>query len=326
MPSTNFPQGFADGLSVRGMPLLQMQPGQVFWVNNSTTLNPNQRAGSNSNRGTFLDPFSTLDFAVGMCVAGRGDIIFVGPGHAETLTAAAAITLDTRGVAIIGLGAEGLRPTFTFTTAATASIVVQANDISIQNCLFISGVAALETVFDNANSIVAQNFCIDNCEFRDSSGTLNIVTCFRSGTTAQQAAGFTFTNNKVLSTMAIPTAATTCVVSQAAQARFNLSGNTVIRTAALNNTAVLLAMGANAHTFMVINGNKTVTPNTGTTAGELISGGGTASSGMVSNNLCWHLAATGLIAPTGTKLAFAENYCSITGAADKQPLLNPLAV
>ena len=51
--STNFPQGFAYGLSVRGMPLLQMQPGQVFFVGNSMILNPNQRAGSDSNRGTL---------------------------------------------------------------------------------------------------------------------------------------------------------------------------------------------------------------------------------------------------------------------------------
>ena len=46
MPFTNYPQGFAAGLSVRGMPLTQMQPGQVFFVGNSTVLNPNQRAGS----------------------------------------------------------------------------------------------------------------------------------------------------------------------------------------------------------------------------------------------------------------------------------------
>jgi hypothetical protein len=29
---TNFPGGFANGLSVRGMPLVQTQTGKVFWV------------------------------------------------------------------------------------------------------------------------------------------------------------------------------------------------------------------------------------------------------------------------------------------------------
>ena len=326
MPMTNYPQGFANGLSVRGMPLLQMQPGEVFWVNNSSVLNNNAIGGSDGNPGTFHKPFATLDYAIGRCKANRGDIIFVGRGHAETLTAAAAIALNVAGIAVVGLGAGSLRPTFTFTTVNSASITVAANDISIQNCLFISGVAALATVFDNANAVVAKDFAIDNCEFRDSSTTLNIVRCFRSGTTANQADGFTFTNNKVASIMATPTAATTAVLSQAAQARFNLSGNSIHRTAALNNTATLLAMGANAHTQLTVANNCSVTPNTGTTAGELISGGGTASDGLVSGNWVWHLAATGLIAPVSTKLAFAENYCSITGAADKSPLLNPAAV
>lgn len=323
---TNFPQGFTNGMTVRGMPLLQMQPGNVFWVNNSTVLNQGAVAGSDGNRGTWQRPFATLAFAISQCVAGRGDIIFVGAGHAETITAAAGIALNIAGVAIIGIGAGSLRPTFTFTTAATASITVAAANISIQNCLFVSGVAALATVFDNANAVVATDFAIDNCEFRDSSTTLNIVSCFKSGTTAQQAAGFSFTNNLVFSSMAIPTAATTAVVSAAAQARFNLSNNTIIRSAALNNTATLLAMGANAHTLLTVKGNRSVTPNTGTTAGELISGGGTTSSGLVSDNYVWHLAATGLIAPLLTGLGFAQNYCSITGAADKQPTLNPLAV
>lgn len=323
---TNFPQGFTNGMNVRGMPLLQMQPGEVFWVNNSAVLNKNAAAGSDGNRGTYQRPFATLTFALSQCVAGRGDIIFLGAGHAETITAAAGIALNVAGVAIIGIGAGSLRPTFTFTTAATASITVAAANMSIQNCLFISGVAALATVFDNANAVVATDFAIDSCEFRDSSTTLNIVTCFKSGTTAQQAAGFSFTRNLVTSIMAIPTAATTAVVSQAAQARFNISNNTVIRSVALNNTATLLAMGANAHTLMQVKNNYSATLNTGTTAGELISGGGTTSSGMVMENIVWHLAATGLIAPLSTGLAFGQNYCSITGAADKQPLLNPLAV
>lgn len=36
--SINFQNGFAQGLTVRGIPLLQAYPGKVFWVNNSTVL------------------------------------------------------------------------------------------------------------------------------------------------------------------------------------------------------------------------------------------------------------------------------------------------
>lgn len=146
MPITNFPQGFAAGLSVRGMPLLQMQPGEVFWVNNSSVLNAGQRGGSNSNRGTFLDPFATLDFALSSCVQGRGDIIFIGAGHAESIPDAATLMLDCAGVAIVGLGAGTLRPTFTFTTATTANVPLRSANMSIQNCLFVANFADIASL------------------------------------------------------------------------------------------------------------------------------------------------------------------------------------
>lgn len=326
MASSNYPDGWANGVTIRGVPLLQCQPGQVLWVGNGSTILPGCTAGSDGNPGTYQRPLATLANAVSRCFANTGDIIVVKPQHAESITAAAGLVLSVAGVAIVGLGAGTNRPTITMSTASTASITVTASNIAVQNLLFTSTIAALATVFDNANAVVANDFAIDMCEFRDSSTTLNIVRCFRSGTTANQADGFQFTRNKVLSIMGTPTAGTTCVQSQAAQARFKLADNVVVRTAALNNTAVLLAMGANNHTLMEIARNRTNSPNTGTTAGELFSGGSTGSTGHVYDNYSWHLASTGLLAPVSTGLAFSQNYCSITGAADKQPLANPLLV
>lgn len=148
MPFTNYPQGFASGVSVRGVPLLQAQPGQVFFVGNSSILNPQQRAGSDSNRGTFLDPFATLNYAVNTAtVDGRGDIIFILPNHAETISSATILTLQSNGVAIIGLGAGSARPTFTFTTATTANIPVMAANVSIQNCLFVANFLSIASTF-----------------------------------------------------------------------------------------------------------------------------------------------------------------------------------
>ena len=153
MPSTNFPQGFASGLSVRGMPLLQTQPGQVFWVGNSLTLNTDQRAGSDGNRGTFLDPFATLHYAVNtVCVPGRGDIVFVLPNHAETITNATTLLLQCSGVAVIGLGAGSARPTFTFTTATSANIPVAGANMSIQNCLFRANFLSIASTFTGVSS------------------------------------------------------------------------------------------------------------------------------------------------------------------------------
>ena len=49
-------------------------------------------AGSNGNPGTYVRPFSTVDYATGRCTASRGDIIMVMPGHAESIASASAIT------------------------------------------------------------------------------------------------------------------------------------------------------------------------------------------------------------------------------------------
>lgn len=173
MPSTNFPDGFANGLSVRGMPLLQMQPGQVFWVCNSQVLNPNSIGGSNNNKGTYQSPFATLEYAVNtMCVAGRGDIVFVGAGHRETISNATTATLRMSGVAVIGLGAGNMRPTFTFDTATTANIPLSGASMSIQNCLFIGNFAAIASVFTGQVASVTGSIA----------ATLLTVTAVGSGT------------------------------------------------------------------------------------------------------------------------------------------------
>ena len=173
MPSTNFPQGFANGLSVRGMPLLQMQPGQVFWCSNSPVIGPNAKAGANGNRGTFLDPFSTLTYAVNTaCVAGRGDIVFVGAGHKETLSDATTLALRMSGVAVIGLGAGSMRPTFTMDTAATANVPLTGANMSVQNCLFVANFADIISVFTGATASVTGSI----------SGTTLTVSAVGSGT------------------------------------------------------------------------------------------------------------------------------------------------
>lgn len=325
--AANYPSGFMMGLTVRNMPILQAQPGNVWWVGNSTTLLPGMIGASDGNPGTFLKPFSTIDYAVGRCTANVGDIIMVRPGHAETISTAAFITLDVAGVAIVGMGLGTNRPTLSF-SATGSTIAVSASNVSIQNFLFLGTAATTftATAFNNANAVVAREFCIDNCEFRDSSATLGFIACYTGGTTANQSDGLTFTNNRVFRNLTSPPAANTAVVTQAAIDRLTFANNFISNKTANNNIALGFALGANAVQNLRCYGNRTYSLNTGTTAGELFSGGGTTSSGLVYDNYSWHLAATGLIAPVSTKLGFAENYCSITGAADKQPLLNPLAV
>mgnify|MGYP003655262155 CR=1 FL=1 len=322
MAISSYPNGFNYGVSIRGMPLLQSYPGNVYWLDSVN--------GSDGNPGTFTLPVATLTTALVQCTANQGDIIMVKPGHAETISTAAGIVLSKAGVAIIGMGVGSKRPTFTW-SAATSTITITANNIAIQNFLFLGTAATTftATAFSNANAVVGNDFIIDSCEFRDSDATHGFIACYTGGTTANQSDGLTFTNNRVLRYLTSPPAANTAVVTQAAIDRLTFSGNFIVNKTVNNNVAVGFALGSNAVQNLQCNGNRTYSLNITNTAGELFSGGSTSSSGLLYDNICWTLAASagaGLLCPLNTKIGMgAGNYSGITGAHDKQAALNPLA-
>ncbi len=325
----NYPGGFAAGITIRGLPIAVTHPGKVFWVGNAaSSLSDRQISASDGNPGTFDKPFSTLAGAMSAAVADRGDVIMVKPGHAETVSAAGWMSFNKSGVAVIGLGVGSKRPTLTWSLAAS-TILVAANNVSIQNFLCLGGAATtfVATAFTAESAVVATDFTIDNCEFRDVDATHGFVSCFvQGGTTANAVDGLAFTNNKVFRLLTSPPAANTAVVTTAAISRANLSDNYIVNKTANNNIALGWAFGANAVQNFQCARNRTQSLNTGTTAGELFSGGSTTSCGLVWDNYSWHLAATGLLAPVSTKMGFIRNFCSITGAADKSALENPAAV
>ena len=128
MGTTNF-----SGLAVNGVPVIpgvagdDVYVGNVWYVHNGT--------GSDTGKGTADKPFKTLDYAVGRCTAtgtayAKQDVIYLMPGHAETLTAADAVDIDVAGVQVIGLGRGAARATFTYTVAA-GEIVIGASNVRV---------------------------------------------------------------------------------------------------------------------------------------------------------------------------------------------------
>lgn len=178
MGLTNFPHGLASfGIPVIGTGAFPYTTtGSIFFVHSST--------GSDSpGRGTNPDePFASIDYAVGRCTANKGDVIFVMPGHTETVSAAAGLDLDVAGISVIGLGSGSLRPTVNFTTAVGADMDVDAANIHVENILFTGGIDALTGPID----VNAADFKLVNCEYRDVTGQATDVIVADANATRMQ--------------------------------------------------------------------------------------------------------------------------------------------
>jgi hypothetical protein len=69
-------------------------------------------------------------------------MIYVMPGHAETIAATDGFDADVAGVRIVGLGWGASRPTFNFTQTAS-QVNIGANSVTIENLRFVAGVSAV---------------------------------------------------------------------------------------------------------------------------------------------------------------------------------------
>jgi hypothetical protein len=149
-------------------------PGKVFFVNNGSVPPFGGSPGADQpNMGeSELQPFATIDYAIGRCLASRGDAIFVLPMHAETVTAP--ITLDVIGVQIIGLALGKRKPRITINGA------VDMFTITAAECR-ISGLFCTISTTDAATAIVnvaAARARIDNLDIIPSVTSYNVVDVF----------------------------------------------------------------------------------------------------------------------------------------------------
>lgn len=127
-------------------------PGNIWFVDSGH----DNKADSVGAGGSPDRPLATIDYAIGLCTASNGDVIYVAPGHAETLTAA--ITCDVAGVKIVGLGEGALRPQLTVAANGIDGITVTADNVTIENLYFNEA-----TVASAAANI---NIAADSCTVR----------------------------------------------------------------------------------------------------------------------------------------------------------------
>ena len=171
--ASNYPGGFPGGVTIRGIPLTQMHPGEVFHVNNSGVLSKGSITASNGNNGSFIAPFSTLTYALTKVTANRGDIIVLGAGHSEDSAGAAGIVLNVAGTAIVGVGVGELRPKLTF-SETDSTITITAANMSFSNLQFEAIKAEVVTGLDVS---AVDGLSFDNCYFTEgaAAGTFNFV-------------------------------------------------------------------------------------------------------------------------------------------------------
>lgn len=295
----NYTTGFANGVTIKGVPLTVANPGKVFWVYNGTALQTGQKGGSNGNRGTYDAPFSTIAYAMTQCTANRGDIIFVKPGHTETVIAQGTIAASVAGVAVVGLGVGSNRPTITYTTANTASILVSAANVSFTNCIFTANFLSIAAAFELST---AKNFTLNNVLINDTDGTHNFLNAVKSTGAANTVDGLTITDSTW-------TGQGTTSVNSFVLTANDIDGLTFLRNRAnLKRTAdacIGITVTAGVLTNLEVGDNVITSQQTATTGGSLVKVGGTTSTGFVYRNYVGTLTAAGDIIFTTTVGLFA---------------------
>lgn len=131
-----------------------MGTGETFYVDSG--------ASGAATGEDWTDACATLDAAVGLCTASRGDRIYVAQGHNETLDAADDVDIDVAGVTVIGCGTGTLMPTFDFDAATAGMFAIGAANVTIVNLRFrcsTNGIAGIDV------ESAADQYRIINCSF-----------------------------------------------------------------------------------------------------------------------------------------------------------------
>jgi len=260
--------------------------------------------------------FTTIDAAISECTASAGDVIYVMPGHTETVTATS-IALDVAGVTIIGLGNGSDRPTFTF-GAAAATITVSADNCAWKNCHFIGNYDNVASAF---TVTTAKNFTLENNTFVDTSASLHFLSIVVTNATNNAADGLVVRGNSWNGMALAPNAFVSILANED---RIILEDNDVFMLAT-NDVGHFVTLAAKVITNARIRRNTLiVVGSTDATVGIFLTGSATTCTGIVSENKVASLdTTTELIATAGTKLSYFENY--YTGTADASGKLWPTA-
>ena len=129
--------------------------GNTYYLDsNATNKGDTDRHGFGT---TF--PFATLSYAISRMRDNVGDVLFIAPGHAETI--GAPLSINKEGIKIIAEGVGDNRATFTFDTDTAAGLTIDADNVHIRGCRFLNDIDAQVAMIDIRNA-----YCtLLDCEF-----------------------------------------------------------------------------------------------------------------------------------------------------------------
>ena len=118
-------------------------PGAIFFANSA-----HAAASDAAGFGKSPDsPVATIDYAISLCTASAGDVIYAMPQHVETVAAAGGLNFDIAGVHLIGIGAGTIQAQIDF-TAEASSITITAANVTIEDMWLQSGFADITIAVD----------------------------------------------------------------------------------------------------------------------------------------------------------------------------------
>lgn len=277
---------------VGGLPSAVQGDGKFFYVD----------SGVDGTAGLSpADAVGTIDEAINLCVANRGDFVVAMPGHTEAVTATS-IACDVAGVTFIGLGSGSNKATLTF-GATDSRINVTAANCTWRNFRWTAGIADIVTAVLHATA--AQNTQYIDIEFR-ASAAFNFINGYTLGA-ANISDGCMWLRNYLRTA---DTGQLALCVTAAAHDDLKFYNNYVVHAAA---AAGLLTAAAVNLLGLDVRGNFVQTGQTDGSVGVLVITTSTASSGaIVDNDMKTADADANVAIPIASKVYAARNY--IAGA------------
>jgi len=287
---------FSKPVSIRGIPVLNMHGRNVYWVDSG---------GPGGTKGTYQNPLKTIDAATTLCQANRGDIVYIKPGHSETITGAGGITFDKAGVYYVGLGTYDLRPAFLMDGASTVTCLVTAANVHVENMIFRAGDADV-AVF---TTITGKGCAFVDCHFEDNTSGENFKTIFSVGAAANDADGLLLQDNVIVQG---DVADLHAIIFNANESDVSIISNRISGDYDTSPYAPIYGSTSRVLKNCLVAGNL-IHNQHNANAAVGISLAATANTGWIVHNFVGHQDSgteTPILAATGNGLYVGENYCS----------------